>query len=155
MAERREQQPEKKEEDLPDYFASLGAGSPKPRQKYGGMFCNVEGAFENKTLNFASFRCEKRKESRKLHGEDSSQQPSESEEKIETSNGTTSVPEPRPPSPGVREQPPTGGHQVKEKTRGGGAIVIAGRSDLLGFPINFIRHSPSPLGLAPLFRECI
>ncbi|XP_069467522.1 dihydropyrimidinase-related protein 4 isoform X1 [Ambystoma mexicanum] len=35
-------------------FAGLGSGSPKPRQKYGGMFCNVEGAFENKTLDFDS-----------------------------------------------------------------------------------------------------
>ncbi|XP_029139251.1 dihydropyrimidinase-related protein 4 isoform X1 [Protobothrops mucrosquamatus] len=123
MAERREQQPEKKEEDLPDYFAALGAGSPKPRQKYGGMFCNVEGAFENKTLNFASFSCEKRNESRKLHREDSSQQSSESEEQIETSNGTTSVPEPCPPSPGIREQLPTGGHQTDQLLIKGGKIV--------------------------------
>lgn len=127
MAERREQQPEKKEEELPDYFAALGAGSPKPRQKYGGMFCNVEGAFENKTLNFASFSCEKKKESRKLDREDSSQQSSESEEQIETSRGspnaalpTTSVPEPCPPSLGITEQLPTGGHQVREKRRRGG-----------------------------------
>ncbi|KAL7990506.1 hypothetical protein Chor_013936 [Crotalus horridus] len=123
MAERREQQPEKKEEDLPDYFAALGAGSPKPRQKYGGMFCNVEGAFENKTLNFASFSCEKRNESRKLNREDSSQQSSESEEQIETSNGTTSVPEPCPPSPGIREQLPTGGRQTDRLLIKGGKIV--------------------------------
>lgn len=133
MAERREQQPEKKEEELPDYFAALGAGSPKPRQKYGGMFCNVEGAFENKTLNFASFSCEKRKGSRKLDCEDSSQQSNESEEQIETSHGspnnsnmgvqalpTTSVPEPCLPSPGITEQLSTGGHQVREKRRRGG-----------------------------------
>ncbi|XP_070802484.1 dihydropyrimidinase-related protein 4 isoform X1 [Pituophis catenifer annectens] len=130
MAERRELQPEKKEEELPDYFAALGAGSPKPRQKYGGMFCNVEGAFENKTLNFASFSCEKRKGSRKLDREDSSQQSSESEEQIETSHGspntafpTTSVPEPCPPSPGITEQLPTGDHQTDRLLIKGGKIV--------------------------------
>ncbi|KAG8135468.1 hypothetical protein E2320_008494 [Naja naja] len=130
MAERREQQPEKKAEELPDYFAGLGAGSPKPRQKYGGMFCNVEGAFENKTLNFASFGCEKRKESRKLDREDSSQQSSESEEQVESSHGgqntalpTTSVPEPCPPSPGITEQLPTGGHQTDRLLIKGGKIV--------------------------------
>uniref|UniRef100_UPI00358EE86B dihydropyrimidinase-related protein 2-like isoform X2 n=1 Tax=Myxine glutinosa TaxID=7769 RepID=UPI00358EE86B len=43
-----------KEEDLPSYFARLGTESPKPRQKYGGMFCTVEGAYENKTIDFES-----------------------------------------------------------------------------------------------------
>uniref|UniRef100_A0A8C1W9P0 Amidohydrolase-related domain-containing protein n=1 Tax=Cyprinus carpio TaxID=7962 RepID=A0A8C1W9P0_CYPCA len=33
----------------------LGTDSPKPRVKFGGMFCNIEGAFENKTLNFESY----------------------------------------------------------------------------------------------------
>uniref|UniRef100_A0A8B9IYY7 Amidohydrolase-related domain-containing protein n=1 Tax=Amazona collaria TaxID=241587 RepID=A0A8B9IYY7_9PSIT len=39
---------------LPACFAGLGAGSPRPRQKRGGMFCSVEDAFDNKTLDFAS-----------------------------------------------------------------------------------------------------
>ncbi|XP_068254136.1 dihydropyrimidinase-related protein 4 isoform X1 [Nyctibius grandis] len=43
-----------REEALPACFAGLGAGSPRPRQKRGGMFCSVEDAFDNKTLNFAS-----------------------------------------------------------------------------------------------------
>lgn len=43
-----------REESLPACFAGLGAGSPRPRQKSGGMFCSVEDAFDNKTLNFAS-----------------------------------------------------------------------------------------------------
>uniref|UniRef100_A0A6I8S8G2 Dihydropyrimidinase-related protein 4 n=1 Tax=Xenopus tropicalis TaxID=8364 RepID=A0A6I8S8G2_XENTR len=42
------------------FFSKLGSGSPKPRQKYGGMFCNVEGAFENKTINFDSLSVGKR-----------------------------------------------------------------------------------------------
>ncbi|KAL0179054.1 hypothetical protein M9458_024496, partial [Cirrhinus mrigala] len=32
-----------------------GSLLPKPRVKFGGMFCNIEGAFENKTLNFESY----------------------------------------------------------------------------------------------------
>ncbi|KAM9188181.1 dihydropyrimidinase-related protein 4 isoform 1-T1 [Mergus octosetaceus] len=41
-------------EALPACFAGLGAGSPRPRQKRGGMFCSVEDAFDNKTLDFPS-----------------------------------------------------------------------------------------------------
>ncbi|XP_072725303.1 dihydropyrimidinase-related protein 4 isoform X1 [Ciconia boyciana] len=44
----------RREEPLPACFAGLGAGSPRPRQKRGGMFCSVEDAFDNKTLDFAS-----------------------------------------------------------------------------------------------------
>uniref|UniRef100_A0A8C2DX92 Dihydropyrimidinase like 4 n=1 Tax=Cyprinus carpio TaxID=7962 RepID=A0A8C2DX92_CYPCA len=36
-------------------LSRLGTDSPKPRVKFGGMFCNIEGAFENKTLNFESY----------------------------------------------------------------------------------------------------
>ncbi|XP_064370492.1 dihydropyrimidinase-related protein 4 isoform X2 [Dromaius novaehollandiae] len=41
---------------LPACFASLGAGSPRPRQKRGGMFCSVADAFDSKTLDLASLR---------------------------------------------------------------------------------------------------
>ncbi|XP_071985712.1 dihydropyrimidinase-related protein 4 isoform X1 [Engystomops pustulosus] len=47
--------------DVPSYFSKLGSGSPKPRQKYGGMFCNVEGAFENKNINFDSLSVGKKR----------------------------------------------------------------------------------------------
>ncbi|RVE59249.1 hypothetical protein OJAV_G00186610 [Oryzias javanicus] len=43
------------EDDCSSLLSRLGSDSPRPRIKYGGMFCNVEGAFENKTLNFESF----------------------------------------------------------------------------------------------------
>ncbi|XP_065528572.1 dihydropyrimidinase-related protein 4 isoform X3 [Lathamus discolor] len=43
-----------REAALPACFAGLGRGSPRPRQKRGGMFCSVEDAFDNKTLDFAS-----------------------------------------------------------------------------------------------------
>uniref|UniRef100_A0A3Q3M501 Dihydropyrimidinase like 4 n=1 Tax=Mastacembelus armatus TaxID=205130 RepID=A0A3Q3M501_9TELE len=40
------------EDDSSSLLSRLGSDSPRPRMKYGGMFCSVEGAFENKTLNF-------------------------------------------------------------------------------------------------------
>uniref|UniRef100_A0AAY4BAM8 Dihydropyrimidinase-related protein 2 n=1 Tax=Denticeps clupeoides TaxID=299321 RepID=A0AAY4BAM8_9TELE len=43
------------DDDEGSLLSRLGTDSPKPRMKFGGMFCNVEGAYENKTLNFDSF----------------------------------------------------------------------------------------------------
>ncbi|CAL8379688.1 unnamed protein product [Gadus morhua 'NCC'] len=43
------------DDDECSLLSRLGSDSPRPRVKYGGMFCSVEGAFENKTLNFESF----------------------------------------------------------------------------------------------------
>nr|XP_043873533.1 dihydropyrimidinase-related protein 4 isoform X1 [Solea senegalensis] len=43
------------DDDSSCLLSRLGSASPRPRMKYGGMFCSVEGAFENKTLNFESF----------------------------------------------------------------------------------------------------
>uniref|UniRef100_A0A674IWW5 Dihydropyrimidinase-related protein 2 n=1 Tax=Terrapene triunguis TaxID=2587831 RepID=A0A674IWW5_9SAUR len=50
MAERRQNE----EEEVPAFFKNLGSGSPKPRQKFCGMFCPVEGSLENKTIDFDS-----------------------------------------------------------------------------------------------------
>lgn len=44
-----------RDDDEGSLFSRLGTESPKPRVKFGGMFCNVEGAYENKTLNFESY----------------------------------------------------------------------------------------------------
>ncbi|KAI1900860.1 hypothetical protein AGOR_G00054200 [Albula goreensis] len=41
-------------EEVPAFFDSMGSGSPKPRQKFCGMFCPVEGSNESKTLDFDS-----------------------------------------------------------------------------------------------------
>nr|XP_015200721.1 PREDICTED: dihydropyrimidinase-related protein 2 isoform X1 [Lepisosteus oculatus]XP_015200731.1 PREDICTED: dihydropyrimidinase-related protein 2 isoform X1 [Lepisosteus oculatus]XP_015200738.1 PREDICTED: dihydropyrimidinase-related protein 2 isoform X1 [Lepisosteus oculatus] len=41
-------------EEVPAFFKNMGSGSPKPRQKFCGMFCPVEGSTENKTLDFDS-----------------------------------------------------------------------------------------------------
>lgn len=42
------------EEEVPAFFKNLGSGSPKPRQKFCGMFCPVEGSLDNKTIDFDS-----------------------------------------------------------------------------------------------------
>lgn len=51
MAERRGNR-DKAEDDLPVYLARPGTADQVPRQKYGGLFCSVEGAFESKTIDF-------------------------------------------------------------------------------------------------------
>ncbi|XP_016852694.1 dihydropyrimidinase-related protein 2 isoform X1 [Anolis carolinensis] len=53
MAEKR-QAGEEDEGEVPAFFKNLGSGSPKPRQKFCGMFCPVEGSLENKTIDFGS-----------------------------------------------------------------------------------------------------
>lgn len=55
MAERKQQNGRQgEEEEVPAFFKNLGSGSPKPRQKFCGMFCPVEGSLENKTIDFDS-----------------------------------------------------------------------------------------------------
>lgn len=44
-----------KEDDLPVYLARPGTTAQTPRQKYGGMFASVEGAYENKTIDFDAY----------------------------------------------------------------------------------------------------
>ena len=51
MAERRGNW-DKADDDLPVYLARPGTADQVPRQKYGGLFCSVEGAFESKTIDF-------------------------------------------------------------------------------------------------------
>ncbi|XP_072851492.2 dihydropyrimidinase-related protein 4 isoform X1 [Pogona vitticeps] len=140
MAERREQQPERKEDDLPGYFAALGTCSPKPRQKYGGMFCNVEGAFENKTLDFESLggshRAASQKGSRGDPGHRSGGSEGPSEGSISSGGGSSSgsgsrstpvlTPagsQPCPPSAGVAAELPNGCQQSDRLLIKGGKIV--------------------------------
>ncbi|XP_072341770.1 dihydropyrimidinase-related protein 2 isoform X2 [Scyliorhinus torazame] len=54
MAEREMNKMPTRLEEPPACFAKMGSGSPRPRQKCGGMFAAVEGSHENKTLNFGS-----------------------------------------------------------------------------------------------------
>ncbi|XP_031433357.1 dihydropyrimidinase-related protein 2b isoform X1 [Clupea harengus] len=46
-------------EDVPAFFKNMGSGSPKPRQKFCGMFCPVEGSSDSKTLDFDSLSTSK------------------------------------------------------------------------------------------------
>ncbi|XP_048361173.1 dihydropyrimidinase-related protein 4 isoform X2 [Sphaerodactylus townsendi] len=130
MTDRRERQPDKRDEELPAYFASLGTGSPQPRQKYGGMFCNVEGAFENKTLDFESLRGGKG-DSQPSSRATLSRRSSDSEGKSEASSGSRSTPiltpagSPAfPPILGATaEDLPNGCHQSDRLLIKGGKIV--------------------------------
>uniref|UniRef100_A0AAR2KTQ6 Amidohydrolase-related domain-containing protein n=1 Tax=Pygocentrus nattereri TaxID=42514 RepID=A0AAR2KTQ6_PYGNA len=62
-----------REDDQCSLLSKLGTDSPKPRVKFGGMFCNIEGAFENKTLNFESFSPDSvRRSARRLQDSDDS-----------------------------------------------------------------------------------
>lgn len=54
MAEKKQSGRQGEEEEVPAFFKNLGSGSPKPRQKFCGMFCPVEGSLENKTIDFDS-----------------------------------------------------------------------------------------------------
>lgn len=54
MAERKASGKAAEDEEVPAFFKNLGSGSPKPRQKFCGMFCPVEGSSENKTIDFDS-----------------------------------------------------------------------------------------------------
>lgn len=54
MAERKQSGKTAEDEEVPAFFKNLGSGSPKPRQKFCGMFCPVEGSSENKTIDFDS-----------------------------------------------------------------------------------------------------
>lgn len=54
MAERKQSGKPAEDEEVPAFFKNLGSGSPKPRQKFCGMFCPVEGSSENKTIDFDS-----------------------------------------------------------------------------------------------------
>lgn len=47
-------------DELPVYLARPGTAAV-PRQKRGGLFCSVEGAFESKTLDFGALRVGQRR----------------------------------------------------------------------------------------------
>uniref|UniRef100_A0A8C7U2T3 Dihydropyrimidinase like 3 n=1 Tax=Oncorhynchus mykiss TaxID=8022 RepID=A0A8C7U2T3_ONCMY len=52
MGERKRNWDKEENDDLPVYLANPETADQVPRQKYGGMFCNVEGAYESKTIDF-------------------------------------------------------------------------------------------------------
>uniref|UniRef100_A0A4W5KXJ7 Dihydropyrimidinase like 3 n=1 Tax=Hucho hucho TaxID=62062 RepID=A0A4W5KXJ7_9TELE len=52
MAECKRNWDKEENDNFPVYLAIPGTADQVPRQKYGGMFCNVEGAYESKTIDF-------------------------------------------------------------------------------------------------------
>lgn len=52
MGERKLNWDKEENDDLPVYLANPETADQVPRQKCGGMFCNVEGAYESKTIDF-------------------------------------------------------------------------------------------------------
>ncbi|XP_029439565.1 LOW QUALITY PROTEIN: dihydropyrimidinase-related protein 3-like [Rhinatrema bivittatum] len=56
------------DDDLPVYLARPGTTAQVPRQKYGGMFCSVEGAYESKTLDFDSLSVGRQRSARSSRG---------------------------------------------------------------------------------------
>ncbi|CAB1420214.1 unnamed protein product [Pleuronectes platessa] len=52
MAERRVNRDQAEDDLLPVYLARPGTADQVPRQKYGGLFSSVEGAFDSKTIDF-------------------------------------------------------------------------------------------------------
>lgn len=52
--------------EVPGFFKSMGSDSPaRPRQKFCGVFCPVEGSSDNKTLDFDALSvCRGRSEGR-------------------------------------------------------------------------------------------
>ncbi|CAH2275064.1 dihydropyrimidinase-related 2 isoform X1 [Pelobates cultripes] len=54
MADKKQPGRQNEGEEVPAFFKNMGSGSPKPRQKFCGMFCPVEGSSENKTIDFDS-----------------------------------------------------------------------------------------------------
>lgn len=96
------------EEELPVYLARPGTTDQVPRQKYGGMFCNVEGAFESKTLDFGALnvgqRGARRTPSREQEPQKQQQQqpPAEAEETPK-----------EPPAGGVEIHPPSGKQRLQ------------------------------------------
>ncbi|XP_039626398.1 dihydropyrimidinase-related protein 4 isoform X1 [Polypterus senegalus] len=89
-----------KEDDDVSLVSKLGSNSPKPRVKFGGMFCNVEGAFENKTIDFDSFSVGRKGVNKVNFVERNQKCSTDTKEPSEKRNGTS----PNPGVGGLREQ---------------------------------------------------
>ena len=120
------------EDDLPVYLARPGTTDQVPRQKYGGMFCNVEGAFESKTLDFDALsvgqRCAKTPRSSQGSVRGSGSRPGAEGDTPHRGQGREESREPAPASPapaGVEIRSATGKEVLqnlgpKDKVRGPG-----------------------------------
>lgn len=112
------------------YLARPGTTDQVPRQKYGGMFCNVEGAFESKTLDFDALsvgqRGAKTPRSSQGSGRGSASRPGAEGDTPRRGQGREESREPAPASPapaGVEIRSATGKEVLqnlgpKDKVRG-------------------------------------
>lgn len=127
------------EDDLPVYLARPGTTDQVPRQKYGGMFCNVEGAFESKTLDFDALsvgqRGAKTPRSSQGSGRGSASRPGVEGDSPRRGQGREEGREPAPASPaspapaGVEIRSATGKEVLqnlgpKDKVRRPGALLL-------------------------------
>lgn len=123
------------EDDLPVYLARPGTTDQVPRQKYGGMFCNVEGAFESKTLDFDALsvgqRGAKTPRSSQGSGRSSASRPGLEGDPPRRGQGREESRDPAPASPtpaGVEIRSATGKEVLqnlgpKDKVRGPGSLL--------------------------------
>lgn len=131
------------------YLARPGTTDQVPRQKYGGMFCNVEGAFESKTLDFDALsvgqRGAKTPRSSQGSGRASGSRPG-LEDSPRRGQGREESREPAPVSPapaGVEIRSATGKEVLqnlgpKDKVGGGLGLLSACRCS----PLSRGRHVP-------------
>lgn len=110
MAERRGKW-DKAEDDLPVYLARPGTADQVPRQKHGGLFCSVEGAFESKTIDFDALSVGQRGSRTPRTGKRESGQKAESPESDNKR------------SPGVQSPSANREAQVEIKTSGGKEVL--------------------------------
>lgn len=146
------------EDDLPVYLARPGTTDQVPRQKYGGMFCNVEGAFESKTLDFDALsvgqRGAKTPRSSQGSGRGSGNRPGLEGDPPRRGQGREESREPAPASPapaGVEIRSATGKEVLqnlgpKDKVRG------AWVSSLPSFSARPGRHGRAQLSCAHFAR---
>nr|XP_003217490.1 PREDICTED: dihydropyrimidinase-related protein 3 isoform X1 [Anolis carolinensis] len=108
-------------EELPVYLARPGTADQVPRQKYGGMFCSVEGAFESKTLDFGALRVGQRG----AHPRKDPAPPAPRED------GPLAAPGPAAPGPGVEIRGPSGKERLQnlgcEESKSDRLLIKGGR----------------------------
>ncbi|XP_022524843.1 dihydropyrimidinase-related protein 4 isoform X1 [Astyanax mexicanus] len=118
-----------REDDQCSLLSRLGTDSPKPRVKFGGMFCNIEGAFENKTLNFESFSPDSVRRSSRARLQDAEDSASVSGVSCVSSVSCVSRAQPQPPVTRSHtvEQPAAYRRAPRDKREGDKLIIKGGK----------------------------
>lgn len=136
------------EDDLPVYLARPGTTDQVPRQKYGGMFCNVEGAFESKTLDFDALSVGQRGAKTPRSSQGSGRGVEGDTPRRGQGRDESREPAPEAPAPaGVEIRSATGKEVLqnlgpKDKVRGPGTLLSPGA---LGAGLTFFLRAPSAL----------